>query len=69
MNLYQMITFICTMIGGMATHRQKHTTCNDQFSDRLNKCMDTFTPYIEQYTGIKPKDPFLHHVFVTHVCK
>ncbi|VDI42088.1 Hypothetical predicted protein [Mytilus galloprovincialis] len=69
MNLYQMITLICTMIGGMATHRQKHTTCNDQFSDSLNKCMDTFTPYIEQYTGIKPKDPFLHHVFVTHVCK
>ena len=47
----------------------KYLTCSNQFTEHLNKCMETFTPNVHTYITTKPKNPFVHDIFVQHVCR
>lgn len=63
-----MITLFCSVIlGGVVSH-QGTSLCDQQFTEHLNKCLGSFTSNLDLYTRTKISDPFLHKIFLHHVC-
>lgn len=58
-----------TMVTGDSSVGENSLTCSDQFTEHLNKCMETFIPNVHTYITTKPKNPFVHDIFVQHVCR